>query len=159
MLRYLSRVDTGRCLAYDSAMAMFQRDDENSKETETIIGPSVKVEGNFVGSGNVVVSGTVAGTLKTAKNLRVNVGAKIHADVEAASVSVAGEIRGNVRAKERLELAASARIYGNVETQNLSVESGAVLHGKVTMAQAAQVTNAPTTPPPPADREANARRR
>lgn len=140
-------------------MAMFQRDDENSKETETIIGPSVKVEGNFVGSGNVVVSGMVAGTLKTAKNLRVNAGAKIHADVEAASVSVAGEIRGNVRAKERLELSATARIYGNIETQNLSVESGAVLHGKVTMATtAAQATSAQTTTPPPADREAHARR-
>lgn len=141
-------------------MAMFQRDGDAAHETETIIGPSVKVEGNFIGSGNVVVSGSVSGTLKTAKHLRVNAGAKIHADVEAATVSVAGEVRGNVRAKERLELAASARVLGNVETQNLSVESGAVLHGKVTMAQAT------ATPPavsngtqPSSDKEGNARRR
>jgi cytoskeletal protein CcmA (bactofilin family) len=139
-------------------MAMFQRDGDDSRETETVIGPSVKVEGNFVGAGNVVVSGTVSGSLKTAKNLRVNAGAKIHADVEAASVSVAGEIRGNVRAKDRLELTASAKIFGNVETQNLSVESGAVLHGKVTMTQSSANTTNAQTPTPAAERESHGRR-
>ena len=59
---------------------MFNRD-RNEKEDilagmgdgrhETVIGPSVKVDGDFAGEGNVLVQGVVNGTLKTKGNLRV----------------------------------------------------------------------------------------
>lgn len=102
--------------------------------TETIIGASVKVEGNFVGSGDVIVEGQVVGSLKTDKSLRVGEGAKLKADIEAADVLLAGEIRGNVRATDSLELGPTAKLYGNVETPSLSVARGAILHGKCLMA-------------------------
>lgn len=115
-------------------MAMFSRDrEEGQREVETVIGPSVKVEGNFVGSGNVVVEGVVQGSLKTTKDLRVRAGAKVKADVESANVFVAGEIQGNVRATGKLELAPSAKVLGNVEATMLAVAEGAILNGKCTM--------------------------
>lgn len=115
-------------------MAIFQREQGDSKDLETVIGASVKVDGNFVGSGDVVVDGQVSGTLKTSKNLRVGETAKIKADVEAANILVAGEIRGHVKCAGKIELAASGKIIGNVDTQTIVIAHGAVLHGKVTMA-------------------------
>ena len=115
-------------------MAIFQREQGDSKDLETVIGASVKVDGNFVGSGDVVVDGQVSGTLKTSKNLRVGETAKIKADVEAANILVAGEIRGHVKCAGKIELAASGKIIGNVDTQTMVIAHGAVLHGKVTMA-------------------------
>ncbi len=125
-------------------MAMFNREEGDAHAVETIIGPSVKVEGNFVGSGNVVVEGVVNGSIKTTKDLRVGEQAKIKADVDAANVIVAGEIHGNVRTGGRLELAASAKVFGNVEASVLSVAQGAVLNGKCMMVKqdAATVPNA-----------------
>jgi len=118
-----------------SPMAIFEKSqDRLPGNVETIIGPTVKVEGNFVGEGDVAVEGSVNGSLKTAKNLRVGSSAKIKADVDADNIFIAGEIRGNVRARGRLELAASGRIYGNVDATVLAVEAGAVLHGKCQMA-------------------------
>ena len=115
---------------------MFNREESSSmKEVETIIGSSVKVEGNFVGSGDVIVEGTISGLLKTAKNLKVGENAKIKADVEAENVFTSGEIRGNVKVQEKLEMKASAKIFGNVEAKILSVESGALLNGKCIMSQ------------------------
>lgn len=114
-------------------MAMFNREEEGGREVETTIGPSVKVEGNFVGSGNVVVEGVVNGSLKTSKDLRVREGAKIKADVDAANIVTAGEIHGNVKTAGRLELAPSARVLGNVEASVLVVAEGAVLNGKIVM--------------------------
>lgn len=114
---------------------MFQREhDGSSKDLETVIGATVKVDGNFVGAGDVVVEGHVAGTLKTSKNLRVGEHAVIKADVEAANIVVAGEIRGHVMCKGRIELLATAKIFGNVDTQTIAVAHGATLHGKVSMA-------------------------
>ncbi len=114
--------------------------DENPKEVETVIGPSVKVEGNFVGQGNIVVEGVVNGMLKTQHNLRIGRDAKIKADVEAANIFVAGEIRGNVKIKEKTELTSSAKIFGNIETKTLSVAEGAVLQGKCLMIHETPVT-------------------
>lgn len=114
---------------------MFQRDESHHSKggAETVIGPSVKVNGNFTGAGDIIVEGSVSGTLKTAKSLHVGEAAKIKADVTAENVFVAGEIRGNVVCRGRLELKATAKLIGNVEAQSLAVESGAVLHGRCQM--------------------------
>jgi cytoskeletal protein CcmA (bactofilin family) len=114
-------------------MALLQRDEKRMNNVETIIGPSVKVEGNFVGEGDVIVEGIVSGSVKTAKNLQVGQSAKIQADVEAENVSVAGEIRGNVNCRGKLELTTTAKVIGNVHASQLSIAEGAVLHGKCSM--------------------------
>lgn len=116
-------------------MAMFQRDHEQSdKDIETVIGATVKVDGNFVGSGDVVVEGHVAGTLKTSKDLRVGETAVIKADIEAANITIAGEVRGHISCKGRVEILPSGKVVGNVDTQTIAVAHGATLHGKVSMA-------------------------
>ncbi|MDZ7798943.1 MAG: polymer-forming cytoskeletal protein [Patescibacteria group bacterium] len=114
---------------------MFNKEEQefSPKGEETVIGPSVKVEGNFDSQGDIIVEGHVSGTIKTAGNLRVGQNAKIKADVEASNVNNAGEIRGNVKSSEKLSLSSSARVIGNVETGVLSVEEGAVLNGKCKM--------------------------
>jgi cytoskeletal protein CcmA (bactofilin family) len=101
---------------------------------ETIIGPTVKVEGDFVSEGNVLVLGVVSGSLKTRGNLRVEKGAKIKADVEAANAAVFGEIKGNVTIQDRLELGASAAIDGDIVTKVLSIEPGAIVNGHCSVA-------------------------
>ncbi len=119
-------------------MAMFNGKEKGEKqkgfemkegEIETIIGASVKVEGDFKSEGDVLVQGIVNGSLKTKGNLKVEEGAKIKANVEAANASVRGEIAGNVTVKDSLQLGESAKIAGDIITKILSIEPGAVLHG------------------------------
>lgn len=99
-------------------------------EVETIIGPSVKVEGDFVGEDNVDVEGVVIGNLKTSKNLRIGEGARVEADVFAENVYIAGEIIGNLKIKGKTELSRTAKIIGDLETGELSIETGAIVKGK-----------------------------
>lgn len=115
---------------------MFQKDDAShggKNGIETIIGSTVKVNGNFSGSGDVSVEGSVIGTLKTTKNLRIGETARVKADIAAENIFIAGEVRGNVVCKGKLELTGSAKVIGNVETQSLAIAAGALLHGKVSM--------------------------
>lgn len=98
-------------------------------ENETIIGPSVKVDGDFVSEGNVWVQGIVNGSLKTRGDLRVEKGSKIKADVEAANAAVSGQIKGNITVQNNLELGATAVVEGDIVAKVLSIEPGAILNG------------------------------
>ncbi|MFA6588703.1 MAG: polymer-forming cytoskeletal protein [Patescibacteria group bacterium] len=114
-------------------MAMFKPDSTPSKQTETIIGSSVKVEGNFSGEGNVIIEGQLQGTLKTKHNVSIGTGARVKANIEAQDVYLAGEVHGNIKANGKLQVTSSAKLIGNIETSSLAIEPGAILNGKCIM--------------------------
>lgn len=102
-------------------------------EVETVVGPSVNVEGDFSSEGNIIVKGSVAGSVHTSKHLSVEPGAKIMANVRAGSAKIAGEVKGNMKVKDSVELTSTAKVAGDIETKVLVVEAGALLYGKVAM--------------------------
>ncbi|MFH0854848.1 MAG: polymer-forming cytoskeletal protein [bacterium] len=114
---------------------MFKTNEKNidAKEAETIIGPSVKVEGDFAGEGNVAVEGIVMGNLKTNKNLSVGVNAQIFANIKALNALIAGHVEGNINVAETLELTSTARIKGDIKAKVIAISAGAVFHGKCDM--------------------------
>lgn len=114
-------------------MALFSEGETSPKEVETIIGQSVKVDGNFKSDGNITVNGVVQGSLKTNHDLRIGPSAKIKAEVYAQNLFLEGEIRGNVTVKEKATLMSTAKIFGNLETKILSVEENAIINGKCVM--------------------------
>ncbi|PIT86432.1 MAG: hypothetical protein COU33_03230 [Candidatus Magasanikbacteria bacterium CG10_big_fil_rev_8_21_14_0_10_43_6] len=114
--------------SYDSSMNEYAHD-----EVETVVGPSVQVEGDFASEGNIIVKGTVSGSVKTSKLLSVEGGAKILANVKANEAIVAGQVKGNVRVTNRLELTETAQILGDVSCAVLVVAGGALIHGKLVM--------------------------
>lgn len=114
---------------------MFKDNATTTNETDTIIGPSVKVEGDFVTEGNVIVEGTICGTIKTTKNLKVGPSSKIFANIWADNALIAGEIQGNITIANKLELTSSAKIFGDIKTSIISISSGAIMNGKCQMAE------------------------
>jgi len=102
-------------------------------EVETVVGPSVNVEGDFSSEGNIVVKGTVSGNVKTSKRLTVERGARINANVRAGEAIISGEIKGDVRVGDALHLTSTARVAGDIDCKVLEIEAGALIHGKVTM--------------------------
>ncbi len=110
-----------------------QNQEEGFSEFETVIGPSVKVKGDFNCQGNIIVEGTVEGNLKTNGNLEVGDKAKITANVEAKEAKIGGEIAGNVKIKGFLNITGTAKIFGDVEAGVLSIERGAIFNGKCAM--------------------------
>jgi len=106
----------------------------NSEELQdTIIARGVQVEGDFRSKGNVVIEGTVLGSVITNNNLSVGEYAKIAASVSAINAYVAGEIQGSVKIKEKLELSPTSHIYGDIEAKILIINAGAILNGKCVM--------------------------
>lgn len=105
----------------------------STKDVETIIGSSVKVEGDFVCQGNMVIDGEVKGNVKTQGFLKVGEKSIIVAGIEAAGARISGQIRGNIKIDDYLEITKTARIFGDIETSRLLVAEGALLNGRCTM--------------------------
>lgn len=121
-----------------------QNQEEGFSEFETVIGPSVKVKGDFNCQGNIIVEGAVEGNLKTNGSLEVGDKAKISANVEAKEAKIGGEISGNVKIKGFLNITGTAKIFGDIEAATLSIEQGAIFNGKCVMAGSAPETGKPS---------------
>lgn len=116
------------------------------KEVETVIGASVKVEGNFVCDGNIVIEGEVKGMIETSGYLQIGPKAIIVADVQAGNARIAGKVQGNLIISGHLELVESAQVQGDINVKSLAIATGAVLNGNCVMSsvQARPAVNADT---------------
>jgi len=112
---------------------MFKEPPAPTNEIETVIGPSVKVEGDFVTEGNMIIEGTICGGVKTSKNLKIGSQAKVFANLTAANALIAGEVQGNIAITGKMELTSSAKIFGDIKVGTLSIAAGAILNGKCQM--------------------------
>ena len=110
---------------------MFDKKEEATtiKEAETIIGHSIKVKGNFHGQGNIIIEGTVEGSVKTDGYLLIGEKANITADISAKNAKIGGTILGSVTIQDYLEIKASAKIKGDIQAAQISIEKGASLNG------------------------------
>ena len=112
---------------------MDRRQNENNTTAESIVGPSVKIEGDLKSQGNLRIDGTVTGKVKTTQNLFVGESANISADVEAENAVIGGSVQGNTKVSGVLQLTRTARVTGDINCGSLQVEQGAFFIGKCQM--------------------------
>ncbi|MFA5000070.1 MAG: polymer-forming cytoskeletal protein [Patescibacteria group bacterium] len=112
---------------------MFSKENkaEKFKDAETIIGASIKVKGNFHGQGDIVVEGSVEGSLKTGADIFVGEKAKVNASIESENSVINGEISGNIKTKNYLAIGATAKISGDIQYGEISIEKGAIIIGQL----------------------------
>lgn len=103
------------------------------RDAETIIGPSVKVKGNFNGNGNIIIEGQLEGSLKTNGSVFIGEKSKISANIEAKEAVVNGQVEGNLKIKKSLNLGGTAVVSGDITCLYISVEKGATINGHLSM--------------------------
>ena len=110
---------------------MFSTKQEVSNTNDTIIGPTVNVEGDLASDGNVHIEGNVTGKVKSSNTVNIAPGAKITASVQAKNARIAGTLIGDVTIIENVEIIATAIIKGNISTNTISIEKGAAVNGNI----------------------------
>ncbi len=115
---------------------MFNKETDNSsvQNAETVIGPSIKVRGDFHGDGNIIIEGSVEGEISTKQFLSAGENSKIIASIKASSAKIAGSITGDLSIEGYLEISKTAIIKGSIKADQISIEKGATIDGQLTMA-------------------------
>ena len=116
---------------------MFKTNDEEGREfneaDDTVIGHSIKIEGDLVSNGSIIVEGEVNGSVATEQTLRVGEKAKVKAEVKAREAFVSGKVDGNIDVSDKLELSETAEVNGDIQASTLTIAAGADFNGKCTM--------------------------
>lgn len=120
--------------------------DSDAANAETVVGPSVKIQGDLNSEGNIRIEGQVNGKVKTTQNVHVGKSAKITADILAGNSTIAGEVLGNIKVSGSLILQSTAKVMGDISCGVLRVEDGALFTGKCSMG--ATTDKAKHTPEP-----------
>ena len=111
---------------------------EKGDYIESVIGASVRIEGDLISDGDLQIEGQVNGKVNTSRNLRVGESARIQADVLAENALIAGTVEGNIKVTDTLIILETGRVLGNVFCQKFGMREGAYFSGQCNMEQPAK---------------------
>jgi cytoskeletal protein CcmA (bactofilin family) len=73
-------------------------------ESQTVIGPSIVISGEFKSQEDVSIQGKIQGRIETSADLFVEEGGVVEAEVVTRNIDIRGAVVGNVSASDRFEL-------------------------------------------------------
>jgi cytoskeletal protein CcmA (bactofilin family) len=112
------------------------------------IGKSVVVKGELSGSEDLVVDGSVEGSISLrGQSLTVGPNGRVKANIEARNVILHGRVDGDVHATERVELRKTASLSGDISTARISIEDGAFFKGTIDIQKPETNAKVETKPP------------
>jgi cytoskeletal protein CcmA (bactofilin family) len=99
------------------------------KQAGTIIGPSVKIQGDISSDGSIQIEGQITGTVNSNQSVFIGKNAKLTADITANEADISGEVQGKLIISGLLILQATARVSGEITCPVMRMEDGAVFSG------------------------------
>jgi cytoskeletal protein CcmA (bactofilin family) len=101
---------------------------------KSIIGEAVMITGEVITEEDIIVQGQIDGIVYFKDcNLLVGNNAQIQANLFVKSLVNHGEIKGDVYANDYIEIKKPGHVFGDIHSPRVSIESGAVLMGKIEM--------------------------
>ena len=94
----------------------------------TIISAGSKFKGSIETKGNLIIDGSVTGTIKCG-SLEIMQDGNVEADVEGERVNVAGNFVGEMICTGKLTFFRTGKVKGDISYGTLSIESGGLLDG------------------------------
>lgn len=116
-------------------MKMFKRARKPVSRIDTLIGKSVRVQGDIEFTGGLHVEGYVGGNVRASGAALTAVSVSEHGHIEgsvtAAQVVLNGRINGDIQATDRVVLGAKARVAGDIHYGSIEMALGAEVSGKL----------------------------
>lgn len=107
---------------------------------ESIVGKTLRIEGDIVISKSLRVDGIVNGNIFQADGqsatVAIAMGASIIGNINMQDVIVSGLVKGNINSTGRVELVDTARVEGDLTYGSIGVAVGAKITGRLTQIDA-----------------------
>ena len=99
-----------------------------------MIGQTIKVKGSITGNENLIIEGTVDGSVDIPQHdLTIGESGQVTANVNAKTVKVDGQVTGDVVGTEKVIISKTGRVNGNLIAPRVTLEDGAKFKGSIDM--------------------------
>lgn len=105
-----------------------------STRNVAMIGTGIKINGDISGDENLVIDGSVEGSVKLDSNeVSVGQGGRVKADVSARIVRIDGQVNGDIVGQEKVIISKTGNVRGNIKAPRVLLEDGAMFKGSIDM--------------------------
>jgi cytoskeletal protein CcmA (bactofilin family) len=116
-----------------------------------MIGQSIKIKGTVSGDENLIVEGTIEGSVDLPKNdLTIGQSGNVTADLNANTVRVDGQVTGDISGAEKVVVSKTGKVRGNIVAPRVTLEDGAKFKGSIDMDPGESTQSATAKNPPKA---------
>jgi cytoskeletal protein CcmA (bactofilin family) len=99
-----------------------------------MIGPGIRIKGDVAGDEDLVIKGSVEGTIDLSANeVTISESGKVKADIKAKVVVISGQVTGDITGSEKVIISKSGNVRGNIIAPRMTLEDGAVFKGSIDM--------------------------
>jgi cytoskeletal protein CcmA (bactofilin family) len=113
----------------------------NSTSTKTIIGEHISIHGDIQGEGELVMEGSVKGSVNLGKyHLTVGSKGKVVAQIQAGNVTISGRLTGKITALDKVAITKDAVFNGEIKAKRISVEDGAYLKAAIELERGSHIS-------------------
>lgn len=99
-----------------------------------MIGQSIQIKGTITGAENLIVEGSVEGSIDLPDNdLTIGETGQVTADLSAKNIRVDGQVTGDISGSEKVVISKTGRVRGNIIAPRVTLEDGAKFKGSIDM--------------------------
>ena len=99
-----------------------------------MIGPSIKIKGEVTGDEDLLIQGSVEGTIELSDNeVTVDQSGQVAADIQAKTIRIDGSVTGDISGNEKVVITKSGNVRGNIVAPRVTLEDGAIFKGSIDM--------------------------
>src|ERR1700692_3816879 len=96
----------------------------------SILGPTLRFRGELSAQEDLIIQGSVEGSITHTQSLTVGTDGAMKGDIRARVIVVEGKVEGDLYATESVSIRASAKVTGNVFAPRVGIAEGALFPGR-----------------------------
>ena len=99
----------------------------------SVLGASLRFKGELSAQEDLIVQGTVEGSITHTQSLTMGSEGSMKGDIRARIIVVDGKVDGDLYATESVNIRAAAKVRGNVYAPRVAISDGAFFQGRIDM--------------------------
>ena len=99
----------------------------------SVLGPTLKFRGELSAQEDLIVQGSVEGSITHTQSLTVGTDGTMKGDIRARVILIDGKVEGDLYATESVNIRATAKVKGNVFAPRVGISEGAFFQGQIEM--------------------------
>jgi cytoskeletal protein CcmA (bactofilin family) len=99
----------------------------------SVLGPTLKFRGELSAQEDLIVQGSVDGSITHTQSLTIGTDGSMKGDIRARVIVIDGKVDGDLYATESVNIRATAKVKGNVFAPRVGISEGAFFQGQIEM--------------------------